>query len=123
VAAECNNRSSPHISGFRSLPAHPDNAVNRVHLHRPLPPTANPILPLNPRSSTAAATAQRPPVSVRIHNERNEPMTEFVDAITGELYVQMHLGRSGGDNLAKIPFAVVPVRAGTGEKVAKSAPG
>ena len=31
----------------------------------------------------------------------------------------LHLGRSGGDNSAKIPFAVVPVRAGAGEKVGK----
>src|SRR6266850_6337948 len=43
----------------------------------------------------------------------------IVDAIAGELYVHMYLGRSGGDNLAKIPFAVVPVRPGTGEKIAK----
>ena len=31
----------------------------------------------------------------------------------------MHLGLSGGDNFPKIPFTVVPVRTGTGEKVAK----
>src|SRR4029077_5426735 len=43
----------------------------------------------------------------------------IVDAIAGELYVQMHLGRSGGDDSAKIPFAVVPIRAGPSEKVAE----
>ena len=30
-----------------------------------------------------------------------------------------HYRLAGGDNLAKIPCAVVPVRAGTGEKIAK----
>ena len=29
----------------------------------------------------------------------------------------MYFGRSGGDDLAKIPFTVVPVRAGTSEKI------
>src|ERR1700724_3647917 len=43
----------------------------------------------------------------------------IVDAIAGEPYVQMHLGRSGGDDSAKIPFAVVPIRAGPSEKVAE----
>src|SRR6266851_5185505 len=43
----------------------------------------------------------------------------LVGAIAGELYVQVDLGGSSDDNLAKIPFAVVPVRAGTGEKIAK----
>src|SRR5262245_26136589 len=31
----------------------------------------------------------------------------------------MHLVDAGCDNIAKIPFAVVPIRAGMGEKVAK----
>ena len=42
-----------------------------------------------------------------------------VGAIAGELHVQVHLGGAGGDNLAKIPSAVVPVCAGSGEKVAE----
>jgi hypothetical protein len=41
-----------------------------------------------------------------------------VGAVAGELHVQVHLGGPGGDKLAKIPAAVVPVRAGSGEKVA-----
>jgi len=34
----------------------------------------------------------------------------------------MHLVDAGGDNIAKIPFAVVPVGAGTGEKVTEIGP-
>jgi len=72
----------------------------------------------NPQSSTALRRPQRPPSLVTIHNERKEPI-RVVDAIAGELHVQVHLGGAGGDNLAKIPSIVVPVQAGAGEEVAK----
>ena len=74
------------------------------------------VLQINPRSSTvppwpSATSFGDDPKGAKWTNHR------IVGA--GELHVQMHVGASGSDNSAKVPAAVVPVRTGAGERIAK----